>query len=115
MFVDPLGGDLRVLAASPCIDTGDPSFEPEWAATDLDGHARVLCARVDMGVYEFGIGDFNCDRNVDLRDYGTWNDCVTEPQGGPYDDGCEAFDFEFDADVDLLDFGAFQTVFHHNP
>ena len=33
------------------------------------------------------------------------------PDGGFYNAGCEAFDFEYDLDVDLHDFAVFQAVF----
>ncbi len=104
-------GDHRLQPDSPCINAGDPAFVPEPGATDLEGHSRLLCSIVDMGAYEFGIGDHDCDRSVDLLDYLNWPGCFTGPLGGPYADGCEAFDFDFDGDVDLLDFAGFQGVF----
>ncbi|HUU85255.1 MAG TPA: right-handed parallel beta-helix repeat-containing protein [Phycisphaerae bacterium] len=119
-FVDADGPDgiygteddnLRLQPASPCINTGDPAFLPGPEKTDLDGHSRVLCGRLDMGAYEFGIGDYDCDLGVDLDDFYYWDRCVTGPGGGPYDPGCEAFDFEYDADVDLKDVAGFQMVF----
>ncbi len=103
-------GDLRLTAGSPAIDGGDPSVSLQPGETDLDGHARVLCGRVDMGAYEFGIGDFDCDSSVDLDDYALWAECLTGVDGGPYADGCEAFDFDFDLHVDLIDFAAFQVL-----
>ena len=27
-------------------------------------HARVLCVRVDMGPYEFGVNDYGCVRGI---------------------------------------------------
>ena len=102
--------DYRLDAESPCIDTGDPDYAPQPGETDLDGHSRLLCGRVDMGAYEFGIGDYNCDQVVDLTDLGSWAACMTGPDAGPYPAGCEVFDFEYDADVDLQDFGQFCLV-----
>ena len=104
-------GNYRLTGVSLCIDTGDPAFVPGVDETDLDGHARVLCAGVDMGAYEFGIGDYDCDRAVNLADFASWPACMTGPDAGPYGAGCEAFDFEFDDDVDLADFAAFQQTF----
>ncbi len=49
--------DLRLLAASPCIEAGDPGLVIEFGETDLDGHPRVMGCRVDMGAYEFVTGD----------------------------------------------------------
>jgi hypothetical protein len=119
--VDDDYGDLRLQAGSPCIDTGDPAFVAQPGETDLDGHARVLCGRVDMGAYEFGIGDYDCDQVVDLADFSSWQACMA----GPLDSaafhstidirqstiGCESFDFDGDGSVSLLDFSGFQRVF----
>ena len=86
-------------------------FIPQPDETDLDGHARVLCDRVDMGPYELGIGDDECDRDVDLVDYTRF---PTECMSGPaeeYEGDCEAFDFDLDGHVDLADFAGFQIAF----
>jgi hypothetical protein len=109
--VDDDYGDLRLRIGSPCIDVGDPGFVPQPGETDLEGHARVLCGRVDMGAYEFGIGDYDCDQTVDLTDFANWSACMTGPQSGPYEPGCEAFDFDADSDVDLDDLARWQNAF----
>ncbi len=126
--VDDDYGDLRLQAGSPCIDTGDPAFVAQPGETDLEGHARVLCGRVDMGAYEFGIGDYDCDQVVDLADFSSWQACMT----GPLDSaafhstidtcpeprrnrqstiGCESFDIDGDGNVSLFDFSGFQRIF----
>ncbi len=110
-FADAIGGDVRLSPASPAIDAGDPGFVPDPGVPDLDGHARVLCGRVDMGAYEFGIGDFDCDRDVDLFDFAEWSACFTGPANGPHPAGCEAFDFNADSDIDLHDFAPLQRAF----
>jgi len=56
-------------------------------------------------------GDFDDDGDCDLTDFANWSACVTGPDGGPYELGCEAFDIQFDADVDLRDFAGFQNAF----
>jgi parallel beta-helix repeat protein/predicted outer membrane repeat protein len=114
--VDDDYGDLRLRAGSPCNDAGDPGFVAKPGETDLEGHARVLCGRVDMGAYEFGIGDYDCDQAVDLTDFANWSACMTDPSATadtavPHAAVCEAFDFNADLTVDLLDFAAFQLVF----
>jgi hypothetical protein len=119
--VDDDYGDLRLQAGSPCIDAGDPGFVAQPGETDLEGHARVRCGRVDMGAYEYGIGDYDCDRVADLADFSSWQACMTAPSHmdafhSTFDIrqstiGCEAFDFDGDGDVDLLDFGGFQRIF----
>jgi predicted outer membrane repeat protein len=110
LFVDPQNGNYRLSADSPCIDAGHPDFEPEPGQKDLDGHARVLCSRVDMGAYEFGIGDYDCDRQVDLTDFANWESCMTGPDSASYPEACLPFDFELDYDVDLSDFAGFQQA-----
>jgi parallel beta-helix repeat protein len=53
-------GDLRLQAASPCIDAGDNSAVPADVVTDLAGNPRIVDLpgvrdfgeRVDMGAYE---------------------------------------------------------------
>ncbi len=51
-FVDAMGQDYRLLAVSPCVDQGT---NQSWMASakDLDGNARIVNGRVDMGAYEF--------------------------------------------------------------
>jgi len=47
------GFDLRILADSPCLDTGTPSGAP---AQDIRGAARPAGAGIDMGAYECSTG-----------------------------------------------------------
>jgi hypothetical protein len=126
--------DGHLLPGSPLINGG---FESPYALpTDLDGHARVLCGQVDIGAYEFGIGDFDCDQAVNLTDFSAWQQCMTDPTDPPLSPlgkgggsaesapapadfqlgigggaGCEAFDFNADSDIDLADFAYLQRVF----
>lgn len=59
LFIDPENGDYRLLATSPCIDSGDN--DADATSTDLDGNPRIVdgdldgTATVDMGAYEFQI------------------------------------------------------------
>ncbi len=85
MGVDPLIvspiADFRLQPESPCINAGDPEFVAQAGEKDLDGHGRVLCRLVDIGAYEFGIGDYDCDRVVDLEDFAWWDLCMSGPAG----------------------------------
>jgi parallel beta-helix repeat protein/predicted outer membrane repeat protein len=46
-------GDYHLLPASPCIETGDPSFTYRPGDTDMDGQPRLMGRRVDIGADEF--------------------------------------------------------------
>jgi hypothetical protein len=51
-------------------------------------------------------GDADQDQDVDLDDFAIFTACMTGP-GGTATPGCMVFDFDLDADVDLLDLEAF--------
>lgn len=116
LFVDPDGpdnvsgtvdDDFRLRNASPCIDAGDPAFEPAPCEHDLDGACRVWdgnadsSARVDMGAYEFHAarGDLNGDCEVGLGDLAALLAHFGTADGATYPDG----DLDADGDVDLDD------------
>jgi predicted outer membrane repeat protein len=98
---------------SPAANHGDPFFIPWRSGQDQAGHPRVLCLRVDMGAYEFGIGDYNCDELETLADFRRWEHCMTGPVTGGYPLRCEAFDFDGDGDVDLIDFDGFAQEYQY--
>jgi predicted outer membrane repeat protein len=102
-------GDLRLRPASPCINAGDPAFAAEEGETDLDSHGRVLCGQTDMGAYEFGIGDYDCDKAVGLPDLVAWPICMNGPNGG-FVASCEPVDFNANGAVDLLDYAQMQLL-----
>lgn len=104
-----LDDNFRLSPNSAAINAGDTAVIT-LPPTDLDGHHRVLCGAVDIGAYEFGIGDFNCDQSIDLLDQAIWNDCMTNPRPSAVRPGCEAFDFNADSDIDLSDFAAQQRI-----
>lgn len=45
-------GNYHIFSDSPCVDAGDPAFVPTVLTTDIDGHARILGNRTDMGCDE---------------------------------------------------------------
>jgi len=104
-------GDLRLEVKSPAMNAGDPTVAFVRGDHDLDGHTRVLCGRVDMGAYEFGIGDYNCDRIVSLDDFAAWNGCTTGPDSDLVDPACAAFDFNADGSVDLRDYNGWAEAY----
>jgi hypothetical protein len=54
MFVDFVGGNLRLQSNSPCINAGNNACAP--GNSDLDGRPRIVGGTVDMGAYEFDQG-----------------------------------------------------------
>ncbi len=121
LFLDSDGADgiagneddnLRLSPNSPCIDAGDPAITQPLLETDLDGHARILCDILDIGAYESGFGDIDCNRVVDVFDFGSWEVCVAQGMAGKLDPVCVPFDADADGDIDILDFQAFQIAFN---
>lgn len=102
-------GDYRVTTLSSAINSGrNDRISPEFM-DDRDGHPRILCEQIDRGAYEFGIGDYNCDYNVDLIDFQQWIACINGVNAEPYPDGCQAFDFNADNHINMLDYAEFQN------
>ncbi len=56
-------------------------------------------------------GDFDEDEDVDLLDFAEWIACMTSDGVIYKDDACAVFDVHRDGDVDLSDWGQFQSVF----
>jgi len=46
-------GDYHLRPDSPCINAGDPNYVAGPNETDIDGEARVMFGRIDMGADEF--------------------------------------------------------------
>lgn len=51
-FVNQAGGNYRLQANSPCINTGNSGYVAA-GETDLDGNRRIVDGAVDVGAYEF--------------------------------------------------------------
>jgi hypothetical protein len=50
-FIDLAAGDYHLRPSSPCINAGANAYA--LGEFDLDGNARIVGPRVDMGAYEF--------------------------------------------------------------
>ncbi len=83
LAVDPMLAPDRIhlLAGSPCINAGDPRFVGVDEQTDIDGDARVLDGRVDIGADEVDDcpADLDDSGNVDFADLiavlAAWGPC----------------------------------------
>ncbi len=53
-FANAPAGKYRLLASSPCVNTGMNDYIQ--GATDLDGWPRIIAGTVDMGAYEYPSG-----------------------------------------------------------
>jgi len=107
---DWVEGEYHLRAGSVGVNSGRNDPIIQTYSSDLDGRPRVLCGQLDRGAYERGIGDINCDGAVDHLDFREWGMCLGGVNGVAFPSGCEAFDFDSDGDIDLLDFGAFQNL-----
>ncbi|NOX58898.1 MAG: right-handed parallel beta-helix repeat-containing protein [Planctomycetes bacterium] len=113
--------DLRLLPRSPAIDAGFSGIVPVGIITDLDSHPRFVddpstldtgvgtFPIVDMGAFEFRLGDCDANGIVDLDDFDT-KACLVGPDAG-LNAGCACVDLDSDGDVDLDDFALFQLGF----
>ena len=108
LFVDLATRDCHLRSTSPSVDSGDPTFAPP-PMLDLDGLDRVRCGRVDMGAYEFGVGDLTCDRILGSADFTLFGGCMAGPDGA-IASTCEDADFDASGHVDLRDFGVLQRA-----
>ncbi len=130
-FVGPDGiagtidDNLRLLPGSPAIDRGSIQYLPNDIDTDLDDHDRIVddprtpyftgpfgsaFGILDMGAYEFVLGDCDVDGDTDIADHVILDGCLTNP-GDALGNGCACLDLDSDGDVDLRDFGFFQMAF----
>jgi len=97
--------DFHLDKCSPCINAGDPNYLAGADEVDIDGDARIIARRIDIGADEFSyaeLSDLNSDGTVDFKDFDVlayyWMDCVcSEP------DWCEGSDFNRSSIVDLID------------
>jgi len=62
------------------------------------------------GVPVVGGGESGGDQIFDLTTYAEFSGCLGDPEVG-VDPSCAAFDFDFDGDVDLVDFARFEHAF----
>jgi hypothetical protein len=63
-----ISGDARLRFGSLAINVGDSAFAPEPGGIDAAGDVRVRCGRIDMGAYEYGQRDPDCDGIIDLEE-----------------------------------------------
>ena len=53
LFVDATNNEYHLRDASPCINAGDPEFQPTPGELDFYGNARLYAGRVDIGASEY--------------------------------------------------------------
>ena len=128
-----LDDNLRIRGSSPVIDAGDDDADTDmWqpgvqALPAADFGGRTRCADqpyvmdtgnagiagapvVDMGAYEFLMGDFDFDGAIGPLDFGLLEACLSGPDvfSGA---GCVEQDITRDNDTDMQDFAEFQLAF----
>lgn len=88
-----------------------------WPTPDALGSPHTVTIRASNAVGSdeqsfqllVAAGDLNGSMDVDIFDLPLFNACYTGPDGGVGLD-CSCADLDHDADVDLIDFGAFQIA-----
>lgn len=70
----------------------------------------IMVSAALTGLLPGVFGDFDCDNDVDVDDYGQFAECLTGP-GAVFSLGCGAGDSDGDGDVDMDDAGQFMLVF----
>jgi len=107
LFMNPTDpNDFHIDEDSPCKDAGDPNGN-YGDETDIDGEARIINGRVDMGAdeYYWSPADFNRDEIVNFFDYALFaNAWQTNP---PDDDYNDIFDLADNNSIDYADLAVF--------
>jgi hypothetical protein len=130
LFVDQVDGDHRLRSGSPAIDAGHNWAVAGIADTDLDEKPRFVAdlndfdpgcgipAVVDMGAYEFQIGDPYPVKFGDLDGVGgvgITDFLVLLAAWGPCDPGCCLADLDLDGTVGITDFLALLEAWEPYP
>ena len=79
-FINVTSNDFHISTSSPAINAGDPSYNSDSNVFDIDGQARVLNNRVDIGVDENEI-DEDTSSNDNLALNGTASQSTTGYNG----------------------------------
>lgn len=105
----PNGGEgwLRLLRFKPAENLISVTTYSPW----LDAFATDAQNEFDLTYPMSVAGDWDGNGQVDLIDYDAYLDCVSGPDATGPSRGCDVFDFDADADVDLADLGRFQSLF----
>ena len=113
---DPEGGGACYTAATGC--SGDP-LTCEGICAPGTEHCvlgNLECSGQTPPALTEECNDLDDDCDVDLDDYVFLEICLSlsGPGGDPgFQDCVDVFDFDYDADVDVADFGGFQNAFPH--
>ncbi len=89
-------------------------FELSGTAGQSDAGVLMTGGQFELAAgfwFQQAEGDCNCDSAVNLFDFDAFVDCAGGPGGGLIAPECVCFDFDGDTDVDMVDFGTFQSAF----
>jgi hypothetical protein len=123
-FATPEGLLVTTMVFTAAMPTSGTQVDFILGPTDYHQATRVLSAD-PAGVVVTGAmrsltlpivacgshGDFDGDCTLGLGDVPSFGSCLTGPDGGPMEAGCEPGDVDGDGDSDLRDVAAFQAMF----
>ena len=86
LFVNATGGDLRLYGTSPCVNTGNNSYNSE--TYDIRSQSRIQNTTIDMGAYEWTSGidpatnvlSWTGNINSDWNESGNWSENIVPTQ-----------------------------------
>jgi hypothetical protein len=107
-FFDMEGGNYHLTMFSPCINAGDPSYEPIENLRDMDSQPRIVGCRVDMGIDEYvQAEDLDFSGSISLGDLAVvgiyWLDNDCSELLDVEEDWCAGADLNRDSTVGLVD------------
>lgn len=106
----PMSGDVQLLPTSPCIDAGDPAYNPAWGETDAYGSDRVQGSCIDIGACEF-VPVTDCNNNGVPDEIDISNGTSLDLNLNGISDECESWgDMNLDGERNGLDSAPFTVA-----
>ncbi len=110
----PLPPDIYTLTISDALTAVNSGQQLDGEITDAQSLTSLPSGNGVAGgsaAIQFAVicafGDADCDGDIDLADFASFQSCYTGPDAGPAAAGCEPMRFDADTDVDTADLADF--------